>query len=317
QEIAARLAALGRHEDAERCSGRARALRPDDPGHLYNHATALIALGRLAEAETTLDAVIAKTPGDGDAWYNRATLRRQTPARNHVAALRAQCAATPAASPMQVPLHYALAKELEDLGEHAASFAALKQGADARRRGLRYRVEDDVDTMRLIADAFDAGFFARPHAGHDDARPLFIVGLPRSGTTLVDRILGSHSRVASRGENNDLAMALVQCAGPVGGKAELVRKSTSLDFRALGERYCRQLPGDGTLRQLDKTPLNFLYLGIVAAALRQARIVHLRRGPMDACYAIYKTLFRMAYPFSYDLDDLARYWLGYDALMAH
>lgn len=317
QELAARLAALGRHEDAERCSGRARALRPDDPGHLYNHATALIALGRLAEAETTLDAVIAKTPGDGDAWYNRATLRRQTPARNHVAALRAQCAATPATSPMQVPLHYALAKELEDLGEHAASFAALKQGADMRRRGLRYRVEDDVDTMRLIAGAFDAGFFARTHAGHDDARPLFVVGLPRSGTTLVDRILGSHSRVASRGENNDLAMALVQCAGPVGGKAELVRKSTSLDFRALGERYCRQLPGDGSLRQLDKTPLNFLYLGIVAAALPQARIVHLRRGPMDACYAIYKTLFRMAYPFSYDLDDLARYWLGYDALMAH
>jgi len=317
QDIASRLAALGRHEDAERCSGRARALRPDDPEHLYNHATALIALGRLAEAEATLDAVIAKSPDDGDAWYNRVTLRRQTPERNHVAAVRAQCAATPDASPMQVPLRYALAKELEDLGEHAASFAALKQGADARKRGLRYRVEDDVDTMRLIADAFDAGFFARPRAGHDDARPLFIVGLPRSGTTLVDRILGSHSDVASRGETSDLAMALMHCAGPARNKAELVRNSTALDFRELGQRYCGHLPDAPALRQIDKTPINFLYLGLIAAALPQARIVHLRRNPMDACYAMYKTLFRMAYPFSYDLGDLARYWLAYDALMAH
>ncbi|QNN45212.1 sulfotransferase [Thermomonas brevis] len=317
QEIASRLAALGRHEDAERCSARALALCPDDPEYLYNHATALIALGRLDEAEAALDAVIAKAPGDGDAWYNRATLRKQTPARNHVDALRAQCEATPVASPMQVPLHYALAKELEDLGEYAAAFAALKQGADARRRGLSYRVEDDVATMRLIADAFDAGFFARKHAGCEDARPLFVVGLPRSGTTLVDRILGSHSRVTSRGESTDLAMALMQCAGPASGKAELVRKSTTLDFRALGERYCAHLSDGGALRQIDKTPLNILYLGIVAAALPQARIVHLRRNPMDACHAMYKTLFRMGYPFSYDLDDLARYWLAYDALMAH
>lgn len=312
-----RCTLLGLHVEAERLCARARALRPDDPQQLYNHATALVALGRLEQAEATLDAVIALSPNDGDAWYNRATLRRQTPQRNHVTALRAQCAATAAASPMQVPLHYALAKELEDLGEHAAAFAALKQGADARRCGLSYRVEDDVATMRLIADAFDAGFFARDHAGCDDARPLFVVGLPRSGTTLVDRILGSHSRVTSRGESTDLAMALVQCAGPASGKAELVRKSTALDFRALGERYCAHLSDGDALRQIDKTPLNILYLGIVAAALPNARIVHLRRHPMDACYAMYKTLFRMGYPFSYDLDDLARYWLGYDALMAH
>lgn len=317
QEIAGRLIALGRHADAERCSARARALCPDDPGHLYNHATALIALGRLEEAEATLDAVIARSPGDGDAWYNRATLRRQTPQRNHVQPLRARISATSATSPMQVPLQYALAKELEDLGEHAASFAALKAGADARRRGLRYRVEDDLATMRQIAAAFDAGFFARARDGHDDPRPLFVVGLPRSGTTLVERILGSHPAVASRGETSDLAMALVHCAGPVSGKAELVRKSTTLDFRDLGRRYCGHLPDTPALRQVDKTPVNFLYLGLVAMALPQARIVHLRRRPMDACYAMYKTLFRMAYPFSYDLDDLARYWLGYAQLMAH
>src|SRR3546814_20504706 len=85
---------------------------------------------------------------------------------------------------------HALARELEDLGRHAASFAALKRGADARRRRLQYRVEDDLDTMRLIADTFVTDFFAAPHAGHADDRPLFVIGLPRSGTTLVDRSEG-------------------------------------------------------------------------------------------------------------------------------
>src|SRR3546814_4421531 len=90
-----------------------------------------------------------------------------------------------------------------------------------------------------------------------------------------------------------------------------------LDFAAVGADYCSQLIDAPASRQVDKSPVNFLYLGIIAAALPQARIVHVRRNPMDACYAMYKTLFRMAYPFSYDLGDLADYWLAYDRLMAH
>lgn len=317
QDIAQHFTGLGLHEDAERCLARARVLRPDDPQALYNHASAQIALGQLAEAEASLDRVIALTPDDGDAWYNRATLRRQTPENNHVNALRQRCARTPPDSANMVPLHYALAKELEDLGQYAESFDALQRGAHARRQRLSYRVEDDLDTMRQIAAAFDAGFFARNLQGHADARPLFIVGLPRSGTTLVDRILASHPQVISRGETTDLAMALMHGAGQVQSKQALVQRATALDFSALGAHYCAQLPDSGALRMLDKTPINFLYLGILAKALPQARIVHLRRHPMAACHAMYKTLFRMAYPFSYDLDDLARYWLGYAGLMAH
>ena len=317
QDIAQRYTMLGLHVDAERIQARSLALQPDNPAFLYNHATALIALGRLDEAEAALDRVIALKPADGDAWYNRATLRKQTTTRNHVAQIESRLPQVPAASPDRTAMCYALAKELEDLGEHARSFAALKQGADLRRQRLRYRVEDDVETMRLIADAFDGGFFARHHAGHADERPLFIVGLPRSGTTLVDRILSSHSAVVSRGETSDLAMALVRSAGPVMDKAELVRRSTALDFDKLGEQYSANLPGSAALRQLDKSPINFLYLGLIGAALPNARVIHLKRNPMDACYAMYKTLFRMAYPFSYDLSDLGRYWLAYDRLMTH
>lgn len=317
QELGLRYTLLGAHVEAEQCYAQAVARSPDDPGCLYNHATALLALGQLDDAEALLDRVIALAPDDGDAWYNRATLRRQTVQRNHVAAIEQRLAATPENHPAFVPLCYALGKECEDIGEHAVAFAALKRGADARRRRLQYRVEDDLDTMRLIAGAFDAGFFASHHEGHGDARPLFVVGLPRSGTTLVDRILSSHCDATSRGESTDLAQAMVRLAGPANGKAELVQRATQLDFSALGRAYCATLPPGPCLRVIDKTPGNFLYLGLIAAALPQARIVHLRRHPMDACHAMYKTLFRMAYPFSYDLHDLARYWLGYDALMAH
>ncbi len=317
QDVAQRFSMLGLHVEAERCHARALQQQPDNPQFIYNHATSLIALGRLAGAEAALDRVIALKPDDGDAWYNRATLRKQTPAHNHVDAIEAQLARTASDSSAHVPLGYALAKELEDLREYPQSFAALKQAADTRRCHLRYRVEDDIETMQLIAAAFDGGFFAREHSGHEDARPLFIVGLPRSGTTLVDRILSSHSAIRSRGETSDFVMALLKQAGKVASKAALVQHSTTLDFVELGRAYCANL-GDGAAeRQIDKTPVNFLYLGLIAAALPNARIIHLRRNPMDVCYAMYKTLFRMAYPFSYDLGDLARYWMGYDRLMKH
>ncbi len=317
QDIAQRCTMLGLHFEAERMQVRSLALQPDNPAFLYNHATALIALGCLGEAEAALDRVVTLNPADGDAWYNRATLRKQTTTRNHVPQLQARLQVVPASSPERTALGYALAKELEDLGEYGSSFAALKQGADLRRSRLRYRVEDDIETMQLIGQAFDANFFSKSHRGNANARPLFIVGLPRSGTTLVDRILSSHSAVLSRGETSDLAMALVRAAGPTKGKADLVKRSTTLDFDSLGRQYCANLVDTSASRQIDKSPVNFLYLGLIVAALPNARIIHLRRNPMDACYAMYKTLFRMAYPFSYDLHDLGRYWLQYDQLMKH
>ncbi len=317
QDIAQHFTSLGLHSEAERNYARAMLLQPGNAAYIYNHATALIALGRLGEAEAALDQVIALKPDDSDAWYNRATLRKQTQQQNHIVQIEQQIAQVTPGARGEVALCYALAKELEDVGEDARSFFALKRGADARRRVLRYRVADDLDTMQQITEAFSADFMARPCHGHDDVRPLFVVGLPRSGTTLVDRILSSHSAIRSRGETSDLASALMHSAGHTASKHELVRRSTTVDFAAMGKRYCTHLVATPALRQIDKTPINFLYLGLIAKALPNARIVHLRRQPMDVCYAMYKTLFRMAYPFSYDLGDLARYWLGYHRLMQH
>ena len=309
---------LGRHGEAAAAYAQAAVLEPANPHYLYNLATARIALGELDEAERLLDRVIALAPEDYDAYYNRATLRRQTQAANHIAELERRLAAPLRHPAGEVPLAYALAKEYEDVGEAKKSFAALRHGADARRHMLTYRVEEDVATMEALAAAFDPTVFDRAPPGHGDPRPIFILGLPRSGTTLVDRILSSHSAVTSLGERSDFALSLVRLTGG-GAKADLIRRSTTLDFAALGRTYCDAIgAGQGdAARLIDKTPVNFLYLSLIALALPDARIIHLRRNPMDVCYAIYKTLFRMAYPFSYDLADLGRYYLAYDRLMTH
>jgi len=308
----------GKPDAAARCYRRAVELTPDDPRCLYNLSAALIALGRIGEAEALLDRVIALDPQDADAWQNRSTLRRQTPGSNHVAdLLKAVERVRP--GPAEVALCYALAKELEDLGDPHHSFAWLRRGADRRRSLLSYRVETDVAAMAEIARVFGARLFDRPSAGCPEPGPVFVMGLPRSGTTLVDRIISSHSDVESLGEINDFALALMRLAGATGGKGDLIRRSADLDPAALGRAYLDSVAGYGRTRPMfiDKTPANFLYVGLIVRALPNARIIHLRRHPLDSGYALYKTLFRMGCPYSYDLGDLAAYMLAHRRLMDH
>ncbi|WP_419318627.1 sulfotransferase [Caulobacter sp. ErkDOM-E] len=308
----------GKTHEAARCYRRAVDLTPDDPRCLYNLASAQIALGLTGEAEALLDRVIALDPADADAWQNRSTLRRQTAQANHVPALLDAVART-RPGPAEVALSYALAKEFEDLGQYQQSFEWLKRGADRRRRLLSYQVASDVAAMEEIARVFNPALFAATPEGCAEVGPIFVLGLPRSGTTLVDRIISSHSAVESLGEINDFALSLMRLAGQAGGKGDLIRRSATLDPAALGRTYLDSLAGRGPRRPMviDKTPVNFLYVGLIARALPNAKIIHLRRHPMDSGYALYKTLFRMGCPYAYDLDDLAAYMLAHRRLMAH
>jgi tetratricopeptide (TPR) repeat protein len=289
---------LERREDAVACYERAAALEPDRAKHYYNIAALQRSLGDIEQAEANFDKAIELDPADWEAIKVRSELRRQTADDNHVGALEAMLDEGIADPRGEAHVCYALAKELEDLGEAERSFGYLKRGADKRRGLMRYDVQRDIDTMVAIEETFTAERLAASNVGSENNEAIFIVGMPRTGTTLVERILGSHSEVYSAGELGNFATVLMQqlrakVADPSTPRDELVRLSASIDFAALGDAYIESTrPFTGkTPRFIDKLPLNFLYVGLIHLALPNAKISSVRRHPLDTCYAVYKQLF--------------------------
>ncbi|HEY0340040.1 MAG TPA: sulfotransferase, partial [Steroidobacteraceae bacterium] len=219
---------------------RALYLAPRNLPITFNRATIRRFLGQLAAAEDDYDHVIAGRPNDYEAYKNRSDLRKQTRERNHVAELERVLARGIVDWRGEVQIRFALAKELEDLGEYERSWSFLDAAARLRRRHLQYDIDRDVETVDWIIDAFRDS--PKPLQGFPSKEPIFIVGLPRSGTTLVERILGSHSSVYSAGELNDFSQALVEGVIAAAGtrsipRQELVARSAKLDFEALGRDY--------------------------------------------------------------------------------
>lgn len=312
-----------RHKDALKFYQQAKNLQPDNVNFLYNLAAAHIANGNMQTAEDLLNRVIYLKPDDYDAWQNRSTLRKQTVDNNHVKNLKFVKQRLSQHDKGQMPVCFALAKELEDLEQYEASFEYLQEGNARRKNSISYDVAADEAVMQKIADVFGGDKLEAPHTSCSTQRPVFVLGLPRSGTTLVDRIISSHSQADSLGESNALAFAVMRAAAGKKGnstdKLALVEQTAKMDLASMGEFYTaatQSISADAT-RLVDKTPLNFLYLGLIHLAMPGAKIIHLRRNPVDSCYAMYKTLFRMGYPFTYSLQDVGRYYIAYHRLMAH
>jgi tetratricopeptide (TPR) repeat protein len=322
QRVAEQYTQCSRFDDADRCHRKSASLRPDDPRYLYNLAASGIALGDLDEAERLLTEVIRLDPRDYDAWQKPLHLRHQTREQNHVEQLlyvwttslhRSQAV-------LRCVMHWPRSSDLERFEE---SFHFLRGGGEAPKTA--YDVSQDIEAMELIERTFDRSFCSRA-PGDTTTQPVFVLGLPRSGTTLVDRIISAHSQAESLGEINTLAFAVMRAvarssAEPDGiqSKFDLIKRSAHADFAWLGARYAEGIAGYGhsAARLVDKTPLNFLYLGLIRLAMPNARIIHVRRHPVDSCYAMYKTLFRMGYPFTYSLQDVGRYYIAYHRLMRH
>jgi tetratricopeptide (TPR) repeat protein len=294
---------------------------PANVDYRFNLAMVQRMAGEFEAAEDNLDRVIAARPFDAEAYLSRSELRKQTPARNHVRQLE-DLLAVMKDHPARVPVGFALAKELEDLGESERSFASLREACRAHRATFQYDVAGDVAVLDALRTTHTSEALGRVQTDFDNQECIFIVGLPRSGTTLIDRMLGSHSAIFSAGELKAFPEAVIAAVNRSGGpapKLQFVDRSLNIDFEQLGPAYVEATrPRTGnTLKFTDKLPLNYLYVGLIHAALPRARFVALRRQPLDSCYAMYKTLFVGAYPFSYDLGELGTYYLAWDRLMRH
>ncbi len=317
-------ASLNEHEISLSFYQKALDLKPDEETFYYNMATSQRFLGLIDEAEQSLDKALRFNSGDGEAQLMRSNLRQQTSERNHVEQLQS-LVNTPSLSPnIAIPSAYALAKELEDLERFDESFTALKLGSDTQRKHMRYEVQADLDIMAKIEEVFSEEMFSGSIEGCDSDEPIFIIGMPRSGTTLVERILGSHDEVYAAGELNNFSLELMRLARPSGpatasSRLNLIENTAHIDFGELGKNYIastRPLTGHSA-RFIDKLPFNYLYAGLIHLAFPKAKIISLVREPLDSCFAVYKQLFREAYPFSYQLDDLADYYIAYRRLMKH
>ena len=290
---------------------------------LFDLAVTEFQLNLPLEAEQHIEKLLQLASFHPGALHLRSALKTQTSEHNYVDDLVERLARGPQQANFVTAANFALAKDYEDLGQYEASFAALEQGARARRGTLDYDSAKELAAHEHIRTGFTPDAFSSLGPGCESKGPLFIVGMPRTGTTLVERLLSSHSQVSSAGELRDFPSILTNLAqhrqeelSAAGSEAD---PYLSLDFGELGKRYiaaARQLAG-GSPYFVDKLPYNFLYCGYIAAALPNARLIHLTRDPRDTCYALYKTLFFGAYSYSYDLAELADYFVSYYRQMQH
>jgi Tfp pilus assembly protein PilF len=310
---------LGDQASAQEWYSKAVASQPDNPGFQVNLANSCIFLGHTERARVILEDVLERHPGNAQAHWLLAGSRRATD-RSHVESLVREVARGNRTARDFAFLYYGLGKELEDLEEWDRAFEAFARGARARRSTLTF---DETAEARAYATAdrlFTREWLSERAGGSVDPAPIFVVGLPRTGTTLVERIITSHSKVESAGELQQFGLSIRRLADeaiPGRFSARLFEVAAGLDPRALGEGYLevtRRFRGE-CAHFVDKLPSNFLFLPLILAALPAAKIVHLVRNPMDACFSSFKQLFADAYPHSYDLGEMARHYVRYHRLM--
>lgn len=301
---------------------KALQVAPGDPDILYDLAMVEYHLNLPQDAEAHIASLLERQPFHAPALHLRSALRTQSDAQNHVDDLRRRIAEGPAHPRFIAGAHYALAKELEDLGRFDEAMDALDTGADAYRSTVDYDSDAELSSHESIRSVFARETLDALAPGYGEEQPVFVVGMPRSGTTLVERMLTAHSQLDSIGEFTEFPrLYSIQLQEQFSRDTNRTPSEASLDieFAELGEAYCRaarELAGDAP-GFVDKLPYNFLYCGYILAALPNARLIHLRRHPLDTCYAVFKTLFFGAYQFSYDLDELADYYISYHRHMAH
>jgi tetratricopeptide (TPR) repeat protein len=309
------------HERAAPLYERAVRLQPDAESLLGNLAACRVYLGQIEEAAQIYESLLARFPRHQRYHYELSKLRRAQGA-DHVDRMKAVLEATRLPPPRNIFLYYALGKELEDLERWDEAFQYYELAGDAAKSVSPYDVRTDVELIDRIIEVCGAEWLADAPGPEPDAAaatPIFIVGLPRTGTTLTDRILSSHSQVESAGESFFMQNAVQFHSGlPPGAlmTGEVAAAAARKPIDDIGRSYLQWIGYrlSGKPMFVEKFPENFLYLGFIAKAFPRARIVHLQRHPMDACFAMYKQSF---FRYAFTLEDLGSFYIAYDRLVRH
>jgi tetratricopeptide (TPR) repeat protein len=298
---------------------------PDRPELHLSIAHALKTVGRTREAIDSYRAAAAARPRFGDAYWSLANLKTYRFTEAEIARMRADEAAARIGLEDRYHLCFALGKALEDRAEYAESFEYYARGNALKKSECRYRPEPLERNARLQAEVCTRDFFsARQGVGCDSPAPIFIVGLPRSGSTLLEQILASHSKVEGTMELADI-LRMVQDLQGRETKDSIPRYPGILaelkpdEFKRLGEKYLAdtRVYRTGKPFFIDKMPNNFRHLGLIHLILPNAKIIDARRDPLACCFSNYKQLFASGQQFTYSVEDITRYYRMYVDLMAH
>jgi tetratricopeptide (TPR) repeat protein len=304
------------------CFRAALAIEPRNAPTLNRLASALLVAGRVDEASRAYEAAIEIEPENIGIQHNYAAVKPFAAGDRRLARLeQLQAREDQLSDDQRMVLHFTLGKAYADLKDADRSFRHIEAGNRLKRQQVSYDERETLRLMQRIRDAFTKDLLnAKTSVGHDSEAPVFVVGMPRSGTSLVEQILASHPRVFGAGEVDHFATATSDIARR-GASAypDMLAKMSNEDFRELGRAYVERLSEDGAAKDriVDKLPSNFLFVGLIHLALPGARIIHVKRNPVDTCVSCYSLLFAEEQPFAYDLGEIGRYHRAYETLMDH
>ena len=296
---------------------------PNDPATLTSRGHALKTTGRHDEAVTSYRAAFSAKPDHGDAWYALANLKTYRFKGDEIDAMLEQAERPDLGFMDRVHLSFALGKALEDQGDFERSFGFYDAGNTLKRTQTRYSADAMTDELARQKSACDAALFKRhANAGHDAPDPIFILGLPRAGSTLLEQILASHSQIDGTMELPNILALAHRLRGRSAKEVrypDVLHDLSADQLRTMGQQFIEETRihrGDAPFF-IDKMPNNFRHIGLIHLILPNAKINDARRAPMDCCFSGFKQLFAEGQEFTYGLTEVGRYYADYCDLMDH
>ena len=317
------LATAARHDDAIAAYRHALSLSPEHPGALSGLAHNLKTVGRQDEAVAAYRQSITANPYFTEPWWSLANLKTFRFTDEEVRKMEELLEHPNVPDTSVVHLCNALGLEYEGREDYDTAFGHFERGNAAKRKGEYYDAVETEFLMDRTIDVFDSKFLHRETGYRDPAVvPIFIVGLPRSGSTLLEQILASHSEVEGTHELSDLARIVRDIPGQLGSKKhfpEAIADAEPAFFEDIGRAYIERTAKyrSGNRFFVDKNPNNFMHVGLIQMALPEALVINAKRHPLDSCLGSFKQLFAKGQAWSYDLSDVGEYYLEYERLMAH